>query len=155
MADGRILVAGSTTVNPYLYALDDYPGTGKLVVARFLEDGKSDTSFAEIGSLTTDLLDLGISAPAAFAVRAGSDGHIFVAGTGLVSGARRGFVLCLRENGEIESTFGSAGLLLAPTTAEESALFALIRHGSAGLVAAGYDFSKASGRDFLLTRLAP
>lgn len=104
-ADGKIVVAGSTTTNAN-------GGTSNIMVQRFNSDGSVDTSFgAGTGDGSPDgtvTLDLGDSSDAAVAVKIQADGKIVVAGSSKPSGATSNIVLIrLTSTGALDASFGA------------------------------------------------
>ena len=105
--DGRILVAGRTSFNNS--SSDDF---SDLLVARFLDDGRLDGSFG-FGGLVT--LDVGGLTNEAQNVVVDPDGGIVVSGSSRNAGSNgvgidhHTDIVRLRENGEPDGTFGTAG----------------------------------------------
>lgn len=152
-SDGRVLVAGTDTVNGWDYALDDYTASSKVLVARFLSSGAPDPTFATGGFFSASLPGSGLSGAFTTSVRATPQGDVYVGGMTLVAGVLRGFVLHLLDDGTPDVQFGTSGVLLAPLAGESSGLFALAHDGNNALIAAGFAYSNPSGRDFALIRL--
>jgi len=101
LADGRILVSGST----YDTKLTGIRYVAR--VARFNSDGTLDTGFGVAGIATPVGGTLS-------AIDLQSDGRIVAVGSGYVqnAGQPKAMVARLNSNGEVDATFGSGGILL-------------------------------------------
>jgi uncharacterized delta-60 repeat protein len=95
--DGKIVVAGVTGT-----FLADF------AVARYLPDGRLDTSFGGDGTVVTDIG----GQDSANAVMIQPDRKILVAGNGWTKGPDENFTLVrYNENGSLDTSFGSAGIV--------------------------------------------
>jgi uncharacterized delta-60 repeat protein len=132
-ASGRILVAGFSLVgSAYVFS-----------VVRYNIDGTLDTSFDVDGKV---LAPVGYSSRA-FSVLVQADGKIVLAGD-TFSGNRDFAVVRLNENGALDSSFGSGGIVSTPTGGFAEATSALLQPdgkilvvGTLPLGSAQYDLS--------------
>jgi uncharacterized delta-60 repeat protein len=97
--DGKMVVAG------YTYASG--AGTADFLVARYLADGRLDTSFGGTGSV---LIDFAGSDDRAVALALRPDGRIVVGGSAAVSGRLKFAAAQLLQNGDLDATFGANGI---------------------------------------------
>jgi uncharacterized delta-60 repeat protein len=97
--DGKILVTGR--------ASDNFVGIG---VARYNTDGTLDTSFNATGTLHT-FFGSTYAEPAGIAIQ--SEGRILICGTSIVASRETLIVGALSPTGQIDSSFGTAGVATA------------------------------------------
>lgn len=138
-ADGRIIAAGRTTGAPH------HPDT--LALARYDPDGTSDDTFGTGGIVFVEMNRHG----AAWTVAVQADGKIVVAGSG--NSQVRMFdiaVLRFNANGELDSTFGSDGIVLTDLGGNATARAVAIQPDGK-IVVAGQAVYKDSG-SFLVAR---
>lgn len=118
-ADGKIVVAGSTS---RMFTGEDF------AVARLNTDGSLDSGFGTGGQTVIDFgAPLGGIDDVATALALQTDGMLVVAGytRGGDFGLGGGFELArLQTDGNLDSTFGSGGLLAAQVSSEPDAFFA-------------------------------
>jgi len=157
--DGKLLVAGRIETNAY----SDFG------LARLHADGKLDTSFGEIaGDARRGFVRINIG-PNAFlndearAVALQSDGRIVLAGVGFAQDGNflyQRFALArFSAQGELDTSFGDAGTVIAPATqfqvAEYVTGIATRRDGSLpgdAITVVGYVFARSTG---LIRRYLP
>lgn len=138
---GRPLIAG------YLGS-----GTHELFLARLTVDGGLDGGFADGGVAYVDFP--AYNHPGEIAVDP-VDGRIFVAASGFDPQLRTGGVIALTSTGELDGSFGFAGVA-ALTLEEGTTLEALLLQSDGKLVAAGkIDANGANRGGFYLARLTP
>ena len=107
-ADGKIVVAG--------YGAGSETGRDFAVV-RYNTDGSLDTTFGTGGKILTPI-GTGTLADIAYSVTVQADGKIVVAGQGGGSGSTPDFaVVRYNADGSLDTTFGTGGKILTPTSA--------------------------------------
>jgi uncharacterized delta-60 repeat protein len=94
--DGKILLAGDTR---QLYETSDF------AVARFLSDGKTDTTFGSMGRVLTDFGGF----DSATSLGLGSDGRIVVAGNRVVNFKYEPILAQYTAAGSLDTSFGQGG----------------------------------------------
>lgn len=105
LAGGKIAVAGRS--GPRTEARVDVITGGDVVVARLFSNGSADPSFGVGGRSHLDSREEVIS------LKAGPQGYVYLATGGSLRRLTR-----LRENGEIDSSFGQNGVLTLPSEIE-------------------------------------
>ena len=139
-ADGKILVAGSTSHNGDYFA-----------VARLSPRGSLDRSFGTGGKTIIDFG--GDETATAIAVR--PDGKIVVAGYTLKSDDTRDFAVAqLNPNGVLDGSFGTGGKATVDLGGDEAA-YAVALQPDGKIVLAGYRSNGTNGEDLAVTRLTP
>jgi uncharacterized delta-60 repeat protein len=131
--DGRILVAGSTTVSP------------DFALVRLLPDGTLDTSFDGDGLVTSDFG--GTEVASSVAVQ--PDGGIVVSGSRTSTAVDIALARYL-PNGALDAAFGTGGLATADAGAEETADGLVVQPDGKLLVAGSRN--DTGGNDFILAR---
>jgi uncharacterized delta-60 repeat protein len=135
-ADGKIVVAGQT-----------FNGSNyDIAIVRYTSDGELDTTFGSGGIVIADSL----SDEAAYSVAIQSDGRIVVAGCWFNGWTDDIVVLRYTSNGELDTTFGSGGVVVTDSGADEAAHSVVIQSDDR-IVVAGYAFN-GSDDDFALAR---
>ncbi len=138
-ADGRIIAAGRTTGAP------GHPDT--LALARYRPDGTLDDTFGTSGIVFVEMNRHGD----ARAVAVQADGKVVVAGSGNSQVRMFNFaVLRFNADGELDSTFGSDGIVLTDLGANATAM-AIAIQPDGKIVAAGQAVYKDKG-SFLVAR---
>ncbi len=149
-SDGKIVVAGSfdSPTNP----VED------VLVARFNADGTLDTSFADndsVGGWTNFLFNGGQSFAFDIAID-NATGDIYVAGHGVNSaGTQVGFAVArLSADGELDNSFGTAGIVVTTFAAGSSAQSrGVVLQSDGKIVVAGFEIKTTGTRqDFALAR---
>lgn len=136
-SDGRIVVAGFRG-----------NGYGEVIVARFLADGSLDATFGTQGVFTGPIIDATAERPRILRT---SDGRFRVTTTGWSPGsfASHCQVLGLTADGELDATFGIAGIADVGSAGPGSVTCGpLVQQPSGGLVVAG-----SKGSSGMLIRL--
>lgn len=136
-SDGRIVVAGVRA-----------DGYGEVIVARFLADGSLDASFGTLGVFTGPVIDASAGRPQI--LRTG-DGRFRVTTTGWEPGSSvtRCQVLGLTAGGELDATFGNAGVADVGSGGPDSVTCSpLAQQSGGGLLVAG-----SKGSSGMLVRL--
>ncbi len=136
LPDGKLLVAGernkfvpSSPFDPHMRAM----------LARFNPDGSADTGFGNVPGIPGVLVlpdlvpDTGAGMQIIEAATRLDDGSIVVAGTAQAFGPLRGFVVKLDADGNMDASFGDAGVKLLP----DMYLHALAIDGQGRIVVAG------------------
>jgi uncharacterized delta-60 repeat protein len=126
-ADGKIVVAGNTTI----------PGSREFAVARFNTDGSLDATFGSGGVVYTAITGAYGSSAEAIAVALQSNGDI-VAG-----GATGGYEWALARyvpNGALDPSFGPSGIVLTP---EYGLVHGLAIQPDGRIIAAGASYSSS------------
>jgi uncharacterized delta-60 repeat protein len=146
-SDGKILVAGTSSMNPG----PDFTRSplSKLVVVRLLTDGKRDTTFGTNGVVASNF---GFASVVGFAIQALPNGGSYVAGRLFDGVTERGFLARLGANGAFDTSFASGGVYVM-RSGERGGLRALLLQPDGKLVAGGHGFSSPTGDDFTLFRL--
>jgi uncharacterized delta-60 repeat protein len=105
LSDGRILVAGYCAIS------DDNEFTAIPFIARFLTDGRLDTSLGNNG-----ILFRSFGGPSEFFtdLEIQSNGKLVASGARISSGKYQAFLARLNAGGSLDSTFGSGGISLLP-----------------------------------------
>lgn len=143
--DDRIVLAGQS----------NQPGTGfDFSLARYNINGSLDTSFGTGGLVITDF---GNSADYAYGVAIQGDGNIVAAGYSHQESTNYDFALARYDtSGNLDSSFGTGGLVITAFTADASSRDAAMGVAidiNGKIVLAGYsDSSHISGYDFALAR---
>jgi uncharacterized delta-60 repeat protein len=133
-ADGRIVVVGSRSANPFIPAL-----VPSFALARYNVDGSLDNSFGTGGKVLTDFG----SASSAGDVALQADGRIVAAG-----GSAGNFALArYNPNGTLDSSFGTGGKVLTNFGAPLESAFGVAVQADGRIVAAG-----SSAGNFALAR---
>lgn len=131
------LLSGSMTTGPFANASHQAPPNPQFAVARYNEDGSLDASFDANGTVLTRFSLSGIGEARAMAMDA--HGKVVVAGFAEVFGSRQFALVRYNEDGSLDASFGSSGLVLTrfslSTNAEANAI-AIARSGK--IVAAGF-----------------
>lgn len=136
LPDGRILVAGER--NKFISSSPFDPHM-RGMLARFNADGSVDATFGNVTGIPgvvvlPDLVpDSGAAMQVIEAMQRLDDGSIVVAGTAQAFGPLKGFVVKLDAAGEIDASFGNAGLVLIP----DAHLHALAIDGQKRIVVVG------------------
>ncbi len=99
LADGKLLVAGSTWVN----------NSDGFYIARLNLDGSIDTSFGGNGFTEVDISPAGLDIPYDIAVQA--DGKIIVAGTANIENGGDIALLRLNADGSVDTSYGTNGIV--------------------------------------------
>lgn len=142
--DGRIVAAGSAK---------DQVDYFDFAVARYLKNGKLDTSFGTSGRVHTDFGEHGLDRAYSAALQA--DGGIVAAGLAIsADGATSNFALARYDGaGSLDTSFGSGGLKQVTFgSCCQSAQHVLVQDDGR-IVVAGYPDSESSDSDFTLARL--
>jgi uncharacterized delta-60 repeat protein len=125
LPDGKILIAG--------FAYD--VGHSALLVMRLLANGTPDATFGSGGITRTPV---GTSEDMANAIVRLPDGRFVVAGSAILGDNRRDFVLArYTENGVLDPTFGTGGIVSTPVGPGDDRAYAIARMPWGRLVAAG------------------
>ncbi|MGH8172778.1 MAG: hypothetical protein ACREPX_06500 [Rhodanobacteraceae bacterium] len=138
LPDGKILVAG--------FAYNS--GHGALMVMRLQSDGTPDSTFGSAGITRTSV---GTSEDIANAIVRLPDGRFVVAGSSIFTDNRRDFVLArYAENGVLDPTFGSGGIVTTPVGPGDDRAYAISRMPWGRLIVAGSAriSTSAAGTDF-------
>jgi uncharacterized delta-60 repeat protein len=115
LPDGKILVAGSLDKPTTVPFEQEYRG----MLARFNADGTVDSSFGNTsvpGVVEVPNLVDGARMEGIESIVRLDDGSIIATGTSSVNTPLRGFVIKLDAEGNLDSTFGSGGVVFAPAT---------------------------------------
>ena len=139
-ADGRIVVAGSTTTTQ---------GTD-IALVRYQRDGAIDMSFGTGGKVVTPV---GSGSDEAYAVALQADGKIVVAGGSHQGASGIDFVL-LRYNadGSLDAGFGTGGKVTTSFGNQTDRAYAVLIQSDNRIVVGGETTQGASGVDFALAR---
>ncbi|OIN13828.1 DUF4347 domain-containing protein, partial [Oceanisphaera psychrotolerans] len=130
--DGKILVSGKTQVSN---------GNSDVVVLRYNSDGSLDSSFGNAGVV---VIDAGGTSEASWSVSE-HDGNIVIA----ISGHSRVVVAQLTATGELDSSFGSGGLVTTDVSGSSTEYaYRLVHQPDGKIVVAGV----ANGTDILVLR---
>jgi uncharacterized delta-60 repeat protein len=139
--DGKIVVAGVT--------LTSDSGSGfDMALARYLPNGRLDTSFSGDGKVTTTFGSGGDDGPSALALQA--DGKIVVAGSSNARGTYDFALARYRPNGSLDPAFGSGGKVLTDFGGSDG-VSALALQPDGKIVVAGVSDANGSD-DFALAR---
>src|SRR5579859_862753 len=143
-ADARILIAGMVS---------DLPTASlQLAVARYNPDGTPDESFGTGGIAATSV---GAAGAQASAIALQPDGRILVAGTAFAHGTSNDEMALARfaPDGQLDTTFGSAGTLSTHVGAGAAAVQSLVLQPDGRILVAGTAFSNGpTDDDFALVR---
>jgi uncharacterized delta-60 repeat protein/uncharacterized repeat protein (TIGR01451 family) len=141
-ANNKIVLAGYSSTTKWT-----------MTVLRYNEDGSLDSSFANGGIAQTIVgADTGGQG---YALAIDSSNRIVVAGVAYKSGGETDFALVrYNENGTLDSSFGSSGIVIADVAVGEAANAVAI-DSSGRIVAAGFGSSAADQQpDFVVARFA-
>lgn len=146
--DGRYVACGEgTTASGSL---------SKAVAVRLQAQGDLDTTYADNG---TALVDAEPGSLVAYTCLALADGHLIMAGTLTVSGARKAVVLRLTPDGRLDAGFGDQGITTLPTQLPSAAyVLRLLADGSlavAGTQTSAEDRNAIVVTDLLISRIDP
>jgi uncharacterized delta-60 repeat protein/uncharacterized repeat protein (TIGR01451 family) len=159
-SQGRLIVAGYTSLaNPSTGEFSQ-AGPSKFAVARLIEDifGRLslDSTFGSGGEVVTDFGSVGTNSGFAYAAAVDSSDRVIVAGaTGGPTGSGSQFaVVRYNTDGSLDSTFGNDGIVLTNfqnvginTTPTFDAATALAVDGLGRIVVAGYSYDQSSSID--------
>ncbi|MCW5623235.1 MAG: cadherin domain-containing protein, partial [Burkholderiales bacterium] len=135
--DGKIVVAGSTTVS----------GVSRVALVRYNADGSLDTSFGTGGTLTTAVG----SGSGAMGMALRADGRIVVAGWGS-NGSNNDFaVLRYNADGSLDTSFNGTGQVTTSLGASDDMANAVALQGDGKIVTAGQT-SNGATNNFALVR---
>lgn len=136
--DGKVVLAGQTGSD--------------IAVVRLTRDGAPDASFGQGGKAITDVSGSDV----AYAVAVQPDGKIVVAGSAVVGGSGRDFVLVrYNPDGSLDSSFGSGGKVITAFGTDSDQAYALLIQPDGKIVAGGESNQGGSGVDFALARYNP
>lgn len=136
--DGKVVLAGQAGSD--------------IAVVRLTRDGAPDASFGQGGKVITDVSGSDV----AYAVAVQPDGKVVVAGSAVVGGSGRDFVLVrYNPDGSLDSSFGSGGKVITAFGADSDQAYALLVQPDGKLLAGGDSNQGASGLDFALARYNP
>jgi uncharacterized delta-60 repeat protein len=126
-SDGKVLAAGIAS---------DQPGTGDdFAVARYNNDGSPDTTFGDVGIVTTDV-DGSSQSDLAYAITLQPDGNILLGGR--TNAATRTFAIArYRPTGRLDSAWGNNGRVKTNIGGYEDELTALAIQSDSKIVAVG------------------
>jgi uncharacterized delta-60 repeat protein len=146
-ADGKIVVVGER---------GDDGADPDFAVARYNSDGTLDGSFGSAGLVATDFGGGSAGVSVAQGVVVQPDGRIVVAGhasLGAASASGNDFALArYLPNGNLDSTFGTAGLVLTQVRSKTDLAFAVALQADGRIILAGRTESASTGDDFALVR---
>jgi uncharacterized delta-60 repeat protein len=140
-ADGRLLLAGSSTVD----------GNADFSLVRLNRDGSLDNTFSADGRL---IAAIGTADDEGRAVIQQADGKIVVAGYSRVDSGDAFSLIRLLGSGAPDTTFGDDGRVLVRVGASVDRAFSVIQQTDGRLVLAGWSINGGS-TDFSLIRLDP
>lgn len=136
--NGKIVVTGQT-----------FNGTNNdIAVARYNPNGSLDTSFNNTGIAT---FAVGAATDTAYAVQVQRDDKIVVAGYYFNGANNDALVFRLSENGTLDPTFGTGGIVTTAVGSGVEEAFALALQPDGKIVVAGC-VNMGGGNDFLLVR---
>ncbi len=142
-ANGNVVVAGRS---------DSGGKNWDFAVARYTPSGSLDTTFGSGGKVLTDFgasgIDIGL------AVALDSNGRIVVAGVTEPSGAGQFALARYDASGNLDSTFGSGGLVVTSFNDDDDGATALRIDSQGKILAAGHS-GTFSSHDFALVRYNP
>jgi uncharacterized delta-60 repeat protein len=141
--DGKIVAAG----------FGGSGSAGRLVLARYRENGSLDPTFGTGGIVVTDLPD--VTAEKALALALGSGGSIVVAGQALAGASSRIALARYRQNGGLDPAFGTGGVVLTDVPASTSSGARALVLAAGRPVVAGFAFvgqGAAQARQFVVAR---
>jgi uncharacterized delta-60 repeat protein len=155
-ADGKILVAGRTTVG----------AENQLVLVRYNEDGSLDTTFDTDGIVVAAV---STNADDAFSVKTQADGKIVVSGYSAVGPLEHSLLVArFNTNGSLDASFGGTGIVttdigvgtgLPSGSVVAGAIFeagqSLVVLPDGRLLVAGYGPTPTGGSDIALVRYLP
>jgi uncharacterized delta-60 repeat protein len=136
-ADGKIVAAGSATIN----------GISDFALARYNRDGTLDASFGAGGTVTTDFAG---GADNARSVAVQSDGKIVAAGRAVISGNSDFALARYTSNGTLDASFGTGGTVTTDFAGAGDQAFSVAVQKDGKIVAAGQAI--VNGLDFALAR---
>jgi uncharacterized delta-60 repeat protein len=139
--DGKLVVAGSTTVN----------GEGRMALARYLANGGLDPTFGNGGRVVSDV-------PAsAIALVLQADGRLAALGTGFGTESLDFVVARFLADGAIDASFGMGGQATVDFAESRDIATDLVLQPDGRLVAAGFieNDDPLDGADVALARLDP
>ena len=139
LADGRIVVAGSALIG----------SDTDFAVARYLADGRLDTTFGGDGMSTTDF-DLGNDVGTSLALQ--PDGKVLVAGTAMLGSQNAFGVARFDANGTLDTTFDGTGHKEVEFNSSNSTCYAMALQSDGRILLAG-TAKIGSNDDFAATRL--
>jgi uncharacterized delta-60 repeat protein len=127
LADGSVVIAGRK----------DLQGTRSFLLAKLTTNGQLDT--ANFGNIGRTVHTMGIGFAEAFALVQQTDGKFVSAGYALMGSGNTDFALArYDQNGYLDSTFGTAGVVITPFGALNDAAQAVAIQPDGKIVAAGY-----------------
>ncbi|HRI58477.1 MAG TPA: T9SS type A sorting domain-containing protein [Saprospiraceae bacterium] len=139
-ADGKILVAGYSTLGPH----------GDFIIYRFKSNGLPDSTFNGKGNLKLSINN----DDQCYAMALQSDGKILLAGYSSIQGAGNfsNFALVrIHPNGTLDSTFGMGGKAILPFGNVHSKIYAIALQSDGKIVAVG-SINLAGAQDLALAR---
>jgi len=142
--DGKLVVAG----------FSDIGDSEEFAVARYLDDGSLDNTFAGTGKVTTDFS--GNSVDQAYSVDIQTDGKIVLAGFinwgGM--GASDDFALArYNTNGSLDTFFGTNGKVVTPAGSNDDQAYSIAIQPTGKIVVAGFsDNGLPTTQDFSMAR---
>lgn len=141
-SDGKLVIAGFTTT----------PSRDVFLVARYLKDGRLDTSFGTGGWVTLDFGGHIVSLAHGVAIQ--PNGRIVVAGLTLDPRSSYDFAIArLRKDGSLDPSFGSGGTVSVDFAGGADSGLDLVILPGCRIVVAGSASMPGTGEDFAALRL--
>ena len=137
--DGKILLAGSTKTG----------SNTDMLVLRVNTEGSLDTDFGVAGTVT---LDGGSANDKVNAMVVRPDDHVVIGGTGTTSGFSCFYLAQLNDDGTLDTSFGTDGVVKHLVSADNSQLNALALMNDGRIVAAGNSKEVSTMNDFAVCR---
>lgn len=123
-SDGKIVVAGSSYNG----------GNTDVAIARYLQNGRLDSTFSDDGMLTTAI---GNSNDVAYAIAIQSDGKIVIGGARELNGNYDFALVRYNGNGSLDSSFATDGILTTAAGSGQDRIYALAIQQDGKILAAG------------------